>query len=60
MRSGMDVIVVMTFPRLHLDDNTTCQLYMSKYNNIHFYTVDVERLAKESPLGMFELHVSIF
>lgn len=53
MRSGLNVMVVMTFPKLHLDDNTTCQLYMSNYKNIQFYTVDVERLAIGSPLGSF-------
>ena len=52
MRSGMNVMVIMTSTTLDLDDNTTCQLYMSAYNNIHFYTVNIEELALGSPLGM--------
>ena len=48
----MNVMVIMTSTTLDLDDNTTCQLYMSAYNNILFYTVNIEELALGSPLGL--------
>ena len=36
----------------HLDlrDNTTCYLYTS-VDNLQFYTVDVQKLAEDTPLG---------
>ena len=49
LRSGLGVTVVMLAQRLTLDDNTTCQL--QSYTNIHFYSVDIEKLAVDSPLG---------
>ena len=51
MRSGLEVVVVLTAQTLQLNDNTTCQLIMSNHSNIHFYTVDISQLALDSPLG---------
>ena len=57
MRSGLSVSVVMTADKLTLDDNTTCQLVISSYGNIKFYSVNIEKLAKGSPLGLnFAFH----
>ena len=53
MRSGLEVVVVLTAQNLELDDNTTCQLVMSNHSNIHFYTVDISQLALDSPLGNY-------
>ena len=52
MRSGLSVSVVMTADRITLDDNTTCQLGRSSDGNIKFYSVNIEKLAKGSPLGI--------
>ena len=61
MRSGLSVSVVMTADKLTLDDNTTCQLVRSSYQNINFYSVNIEELARGSPLGIKAvLHLSIF
>ena len=65
MRSGLSVSVVMTADRLTLDDNTTCQLVRSSYGNINFYSVNIEKLAKGSPLGLtflycFHIYCSYF
>ncbi len=49
LRSGLGVTVVMMTQRLALDDNTTCQLWSNP--NITFYSVDIKRLAVDSPLG---------
>ena len=46
------MVVVITAERLDLDDNTTCQLIRSHHSNIHFYTVDIKRLASQTPLGI--------
>ena len=53
MRSGLEVVVVLTAQNLELDDNTTCQLVMSNHSNIHFYTVDISQLALDTPLGNY-------
>ena len=52
MRSGLSVSVVMLADKLTLDDNTTCQLVRSSYQNINFYSVNIEDLARGSPLGI--------
>ena len=50
LRSGLPVHMIIFSPVLHLRDNTTCQLYQSKYP-IKFYTIDVEKFAQNTPLG---------
>ena len=50
-RSGLEVVVVMTASVLELGDNTTCELYRANMTNLHFFTVDFERLARNTPLG---------
>ena len=42
--------MVLTASKLELDDNTTCQLYMSD-TKIRFLTVDPAALARDTPLG---------
>ena len=55
LRSGLEVLVVLTAKKLLLDDNTTCQLYMSRHKNIHFYTLNITSLAHNTPLqGFFQ------
>ena len=44
---------MLTATQLLLDDNTTCQLYMSGHTNIHFYTLDITSLARDTPLQAF-------
>jgi len=51
-RSGLPVHVVFLTGRLHLVDNTTCQLART-VPNIHLYTVNLTRLATGSPLESF-------
>ena len=46
-------MVVLTASKLELDDNTTCQLYMSGHTNLHFYTVNISSLALNTPLQTF-------
>ena len=46
-------MVVLTASKLELDDNTTCQLYMSGHTNLHFYTVNISSLALNTPLQSF-------
>ena len=53
LRSGLEVMVVLTASKLELDDNTTCQLYMSGHTNLHFYTVNISSLALNTPLQSF-------
>ena len=50
-RSGLPVHVIIFSPVLHLRDNTTCELYKSKYP-IKFYTIDVETFTINTPLGL--------
>ena len=50
LRSGLPVHMIIFSPVLHLRDNTTCQLYQSKYP-IKFYTIDVEKFTQNTPLG---------
>ena len=45
--------MVLTASKLELDDNTTCQLYMSGHSNIHFYTLNITSLALNTPLQTF-------
>ena len=49
-RSGLDVVVVMMSESLLLTDNTTCQL-ATQYNNIHFYSVNITNLARNTSIG---------
>ena len=64
-RSGLEVVVVMTASVLELGDNTTCELYRANMTNLHFFTVDLERLARNTPLGrpkgqqMYNSHYSL-
>ena len=50
-RSGLPVHVIIFSSILHLRDNTTCELYKSKYP-IKFYTIDVETFTINTPLGL--------
>ena len=50
-RSGLPVHVIIFSSSLHLRDNTTCELYKSKYP-IKFYTIDVETFTINTPLGL--------
>ena len=59
LRSGLAVTVVMTAEMLDLEDNTTCELYRANYHNIHFYTVDIAKLAKKTPLGRVQFLIII-
>ena len=59
LRSGLAVTVVMTAWRLDLEDNTTCELYRANYHNVRFYTVDIARLARDTPLGQTSDNISI-
>ena len=49
--------MVMLADKLTLDDNTTCQLVRSSYQNINFYSVNIEDLARGSPLGIKVLYL---
>ena len=42
--------VVLLSPQLNLTDNTTCQLVNSGLN-INFFTVDIEFITEDTPLG---------
>ena len=50
-RSGLPVHVIIFSSTLHLRDNTTCELYKSKYP-INFYTIDVKTFTINTPLGL--------
>ena len=46
----MAVNVVLLSPQLNLTDNTTCQLVNSGLN-INFFTIDIEFITEDTPLG---------
>ena len=50
-RSGLPVHVIIFSPILHLRDNTTCELYKSKYP-IKFYTIDMASFTRNTKLGL--------
>lgn len=52
VRSGLKVVVVLTGRHLDLRENVTCHLYMEGLG-IQFYTVNIENLAKGTPLESF-------
>ena len=52
--SGLGVVVVMTSPRLHLTDNTTCFL-LNSLSNVQFYTVNFTNLGLNTALGQHRL-----
>ena len=57
-RSGMAVNVVLLSPQLNLTDNTTCQLVNSGLN-INFFTIDIESITEDTPLGNNIVNVNI-
>ena len=50
--SGLHVSVIMFSKVLHLNDNTTCQLYKSDYP-IAFYHIDLDTFSQDTPLVNF-------
>ena len=54
----MAVNVVLLSPQLNLTDNTTCQLVNSGLN-INFFTIDIEFITEDTPLGNNIVNVNI-
>ena len=53
----MAVNVVLLSPQLNLTDNTTCQLVNSGLN-INFFTIDIEFITEDTPLGNHIVNVN--
>ena len=49
-RSGLQVVLILLSGHLDLRDNTTCSLTRSR-PEIKFYTVDLETIGRDTPLG---------
>ena len=54
----MAVNVVLLSPQLNLRDNTTCQLINSGLK-INFFTIDIESITEDTPLGNNIVNVNI-
>ena len=51
LKSGLDVVLILTSAYLDVRENTTCQLYM-RIPNLKIRTVDIPTFAKGSKIGM--------
>ena len=56
LKSGFNVVLILTSSYLDLRDNTTCQLYM-RVPNLQVFTIDIPEFAAGSVIGKIGLFI---
>ena len=59
LKSGFNVVLVLTSPYLDLTDNTTCQLY-KRIQKLQILTIQINSFASGSILGTFTFGLNHF